>query len=50
MLYHEPSITKKITLMMSVEKMNILMNLNLNITSCKYKKISSKYAKYFEYN
>lgn len=49
MLYHEPSIAKKITLKMSVEKMNILINLSLIVTMYEYKKNSRKYAKYFEY-
>ena len=50
MLYHEPRIIKKITLIISVEKMNILIKLRLDITSSQYKKNSTKNAKYFKYN
>ena len=38
MLYHEPSINKKIILMTSVEKMNKLINVDLNMMILEYKK------------
>lgn len=38
MLYHEPSMNRKMTLMISVENMNILIKLTLNTKIIEYKK------------
>jgi hypothetical protein len=38
MLYHEPSTIKKMILMINVEKMNKLINIDLNTTILEYKK------------